>query len=88
MSISRSDAFRQDAQNRLDEERRRMQRLRVVEEDTRIRLIEKKGAEEAIQRLKEQEEEAFWKQYYSAEAGQLDEQALSGFVRRKRTAKT
>lgn len=85
-SLSRSDAFRREAQERLDEERRRLKHLKELEEDARLRLVEKKGAEEAIQGLREQEEEKYWKSYYSTETGILDEQAIAGYTRRKRVA--
>ena len=85
-SLSRSDAYRREAQERLDEERRRLEHMKELEEDARLRLVEKKGAEEAIQRLREQEEEKYWKTYYSVETGILDEQAIAGYTRRKRAA--
>ncbi|MEX0746381.1 MAG: flagellar FliJ family protein [Rhodothermales bacterium] len=85
-SLSRSDAFRREAQERLDEERRRLAHLKELEEDARLRLVEKKGAEEAIHRLREQEEERYWKTYNSVETGILDEQAIAGYTRRKRAA--
>ena len=86
MSLSRSDAFRREAQERLDEESRRLEHLKEMEEDARLRLVERKSAEEAFQRLREQEEEKYWKMYYSAETGILDEQAIAGYTRRKRAA--
>ena len=85
-SLSRLEAFRQEAQNRLDEERGRLEHLRHNEEDARVELMQRKGAEEAILSLKEQEKEKFWKEYYAVETGLLDEAAIAGFRRQRRAA--
>ena len=85
-SLSRLEAFRQEAHSRLDEERRRLDHLRHMEEDARVELMQRKGAEEAIHSLKVQEKEKFWKEFYAVETGLLDEAAIAGFRRQRRAA--
>ncbi len=83
-SLSRYESFRQDAQHRFDTAKRKLQHLRDMEVDARIRFIECKGAEDAVERLREQEEEQYWKNHKAAERQLLDEQAISNFQRQKR----
>lgn len=85
-SLSRFDAFRQEAQDELQIARRTLAQLREREEECRLQLLERKGAEEAIRRLEEREKSSFWKAFRAAETQQLDEQAISGFQRQRRAA--
>ncbi len=48
--------------------------------------MERKGAEETIRHLEEQERASFWKERRSAETEQLDEQAINGYQQRRRAA--
>ena len=85
-ALSRSESFRQEAWDRLDAARRRLQHLREMEDDARIQFIKRKGAEETFKRLQEQEEELHWREQRAAETHFLDEQAISGFQRQRRAA--
>jgi flagellar FliJ protein len=85
-SLSRFESFRQEAWDRLETARRRLQHLHEMEDDARIQFIERKGAEETLKRLREQEEEQHWREHRAAETQFLDEQAISGFQRQRRAA--
>ncbi len=84
--LSRHEAFRNQAQQRLDEATRRLGNLKLREQDARIRLIERKAAEEALKQLRADEEAKFWKEHRSAETKFLDEQAISSYHRQRRAA--
>lgn len=85
-ALSRHEAFRNQAQQRLDEANRMLEHLRARERDARLRLIERKAAEEALKQLREDEETKFWKEHRSAETKFLDEQAISSYQRQRRAA--
>lgn len=85
-SLARLEAFRQAAHDRLQRERRKLDDLKDREEQARIHLMERKGAEETIRHLEEQERASFWKERRSAETEQLDEQAINGYQQRRRAA--
>lgn len=85
-SLSLREAFRQEAHEQLENARRDLEELRRREEDARIELLQRLGAEDAIRRLEEQERTRHWKKFEAAEAQQMDEQAVSGFQREKRAA--
>lgn len=87
-TLSRHEAFRMQAQERLEEEIRALKSLQHREEEARMRLIERKAAEEALARLREDEEIQFWKEYRAAESQFIDEQAISGYQRQRRAANT
>lgn len=84
--LSRHEAFRNQAQHRLDEANRLLEYLAIREHDARIRLIERKAAEEALKQLRENEEAEFWREQRSTEMKILDEQAISSYQRQRRAA--
>lgn len=86
--LQRFDAYRREAHDKLEQERRKLLTLREREEENRLRLIECKSAEDAIRRLREQELERYRKAYEAAESQQLDEQAITSYQRQRRTANT
>lgn len=84
--LSRHEAFRNQAQQQLDEANRMLENLRAREREARLGLIERKAAEEALKQLREDEEAKFWKEQRSAETKFLDEQAISSYQRQRRAA--
>lgn len=84
--LSRHEAFRDQAQQRMEEAHRRVEHLKVQEHDARFRLIERKAAEEALKQLREDEEAEFWKEHRSVETKFFDEQAISSYQRQRRAA--
>lgn len=85
-SLSRLESFRQEAHDRLETAKRKLQRLEILEEEARILLMERKVSEEALVRLREREETRYWREHQAAETQFLDEQALSRFQRQRRAA--
>jgi flagellar FliJ protein len=85
-SLARLEAFRQAAHDRVRTERRKLDRLRDREEEARLILMMRKGAEETMRHLEDDERAFYWKKLRSAEAEQLDEQAITGFHRQRRAA--
>ncbi|MEX0822365.1 MAG: hypothetical protein WD021_09490 [Rhodothermales bacterium] len=85
-SLARSEAHRQAAHARVRKERRKLDQLREREEEARLTLMQRKGAEETFRHLEEKERASFWKENRSAESEQLDEQAITGFQRQRRAA--
>ena len=85
-ALSRHEAFRAQAQQRLDEAVRMLEQLNERVNDARLRLIERKTAEEALKRLREDEEARSLLEHRTAETQFLDEQAISSFQRQRRAA--
>lgn len=86
-SLRRLEAYRQAAHDRVEKERRKLEQLKKREQEVRLLLMQRKGAEDTIRRLEEQERATFSKRMRSAETDQLDEQAISGYQRQRRAAK-
>lgn len=84
--LVRIEAFRQAADDRVQKERRKLERLREREEEARLVLMKRKGAEETFRHLEEKERAIFWKDFRSAESERLDEQAITGYHRQRRAA--
>ena len=82
-AFARQEAHRQIASDRLQKERRKLDHLKEMEEEARLTLMQRKGAEETIRNLEEQERTSYLKKLESAESEQLDEQAITGFQRRR-----
>lgn len=85
-ALLKHEAFRTQAQQRLEEVNRMIEHLKEREHDSRIRLIERKAAEEALNQLRADEEARFWKEHRSTETKFLDEQAISSYHRQRRAA--
>lgn len=85
-SLARLETFRQAAHDRVQLQRRKLEQLRAREEEARLMLMKRKGEEESIRQLEEQERAAFWREFRSAESEQLDEQAITGYQRQRRAA--
>lgn len=81
--LRQRDAFRQEAQHAYSEARRQLEALRDREAEARNRLLERQRAEETLQTLHDQQRAGFLEQQAKAEMNFLDEQALSGFHRKK-----
>lgn len=86
--LSRHEAFRSQAQKRLEEATRMLERLENMEHEARLRLIDRKAAEEALKQLRADEEVKFWKEHRADETKFLDEQAITSYQRQRRAANT
>ena len=84
--LSRYEAYRREAQHHLDEARKRLARLKDLEHEARIAVMEKKGAEEAMEQLKEQERDKHWREHLAAETRILDDQAISSYQKHRMAA--
>lgn len=87
-ALSRHEAFRSQAQQHLEDASRMLERLKEQEQEARIRLMERKAAEEALKQLRADEEAKFWKEHRSVETKFLDEQAISSYRRQRRAAES
>lgn len=83
LTLRQRDAFRRDAQHTYDEACRELARLRQVEAEARAHLIQMRQNEETLQTLHDQQKAAFLKEQETSETTLLDEQALSGYHRKK-----
>ena len=83
IALQRQVAFRQDAQHRYDQARTELALRQQHEGQARRTLREKHSAEESLQTLREKEEMLHKKAQQQAENAFLDEQAISGFFRKK-----
>lgn len=87
-ALSRHEAFRVQAQDRYDEAIRRLEQLEEQIDDARLHVVERKTAEEALERLREDEQDKSEQEHRAAETQFLDEQAISSFQRQRRAANT
>ena len=83
VALQRQVAFRQDAQHRYDQARTELVLRQQHEGEARRELQQKHSAEESLQVLREKEETLHKKAEQEAEDAFLDEQAISGFFRKK-----
>ncbi len=83
-SLRRQAAFRSDAQRHYDQARDELDARRHREGQAREHLRTKHSAEESLQILREQEAAQHKKAQDHAEDAFLDEQAIAGFIRKRR----
>ena len=83
VALRRQAAFRQDAQHRYEQARSELVRRQQHEGEARQVLHEKHRAEESLEILREKEETHHKKEQQDAEGAFLDEQAISGFFRKR-----
>ncbi len=83
VALQRQVAFRQDAQRQYDQARTELALRQQREGEARRELQQKHSAEESLQVLREKEEVLHKKAQQDAEDAFLDEQAISGFHRKK-----
>ena len=83
VSMQREAAFRQDAQHRYDQACGQLAARRQAEGLAREELQKTHRAEESLQILCEQEEAHHKKAQQEAEDAFLDEQAISGYLRKR-----
>ncbi len=82
MKMRQFDAFRRDAQRALTETERALAAKRKAEDDARGHLIVRRGEEEVLNKLREQQQAAHVSEQQHAEGAFLDEQAVAGFFRK------
>jgi flagellar FliJ protein len=85
-SLRQFDAYRREAQQACAEAEARLRHLGQLEEEARVRLMEKRSAEEALRHLYEQEAAQHRKDEDLAETNFLDETALSSYYRQRKAA--
>ena len=83
IALQRQAAFRQDARQRYEKARTELATRKQHEGQARETLQKKHGAEESLQILCEKEEALHKKEQQDAEGAFLDEQAISGFSRKR-----
>ena len=83
-SLRRQAAFRGDAQRHYDQAHAELGARRQREGQAREHLRAKHSAEESLQILREKEAAHHKKEQDDAEGDSLDEQAITGFVRKRR----
>ena len=83
ISLQRKDAFRKDARQRYEKARTELATRKQYEGQARETLQKKHGAAESLQILCEKEEALHKKEQQDAEGAFLDEQAISGFSRKR-----
>ena len=83
VALQRQVAFRRDAQHRYDQARTELSLRQQHEGEARRELRQKHSAEESLHVLREKEEALHKKAQQEAEDAFLDEQAVSGFFRKK-----
>ncbi|MFB3131365.1 MAG: flagellar FliJ family protein [Rhodothermales bacterium] len=83
-SLRRQAAFRSDAQRHYDQARDELDARRHREGQAREHLRTKHSGEESLQILREQEAAQHKKAQDHAEDAFLDEQAIAGFIRKRR----
>ena len=84
VSLRRKAAFRADAQRHYDQACSELDVRRQREGQAREYLLAKHGAEESLHVLREQEAVLHKKEQDAAEGAFLDEQAIAGFIRKRR----
>ncbi|HET6568466.1 MAG TPA: flagellar export protein FliJ [Rhodothermales bacterium] len=77
------DAFRRDAQRAFDMARQTLQYKQQLEEEARVDLLDRRRAEEALKNLREQQKAEHQRQEEAHDIAFLDEQAITGFTRKK-----
>lgn len=87
-ALSRHEAFRSQAQQRFDDAIRVLKHLNEKVNEARLRLVERKTAEEALKQLRDDERAKSLQEHKAAETQFLDEQAISSFQRQRRAANT
>ena len=85
-ALRQYDAFRNDALQCLDENRKKLQLITNKEEEARSTVMKKRSAQEALQRLYEKEESKHKKESETADIEFLDEQAITSYFRQRQGA--
>ena len=85
VSLRRQDAFRSDAQPHYEQACTELDARHVREGQARQHLQTKHSAEESLQILREKEAVHHKKEQEDIEGAFLDEQAIAGFSRKRRT---
>lgn len=81
-TMRRIATFREDARQKLEVARHQLAELIKMEEQARRLLIERQRDEEALDQLREAEKDEHDKTAQAAELAFIDEQALSGYIRK------
>ena len=87
-ALSRHEAFRAEAQRRLDEAVRMVKYLDERIHEARLQLMERKSAEEALKQLRNDEQARCIQENRAAETQFLDDQAISSYQRQRRASNT
>lgn len=83
LTFRQRDAFRRDAQRAREQAERALKQKQNVEDEARMQLVNRRRAEEALQNLHDQQKEEHQREQDALDLAFLDEQALSGFTRKK-----